>query len=205
MSNPNQNNSQNTEDNPGLYPHEQRRDRHEPSVPTQPTTPSSRDEYEIVSFSGAYALCVNVDVAAHAHTVNSDPDMSVDTASDGFGLTLPEIRPEELLQSAIDDSNWSVQRGSPVRGTAAPPFLYDVYEHFGLLDEIESIMDISLLVRHPRTGTHVRVEADDTLRSDGTVVVPEEWFPRGVGVTSDHRSTLKLLALDPTHQSTQWL
>jgi len=205
MSDPNQNNSQNTEDNSELYPHEQRHDRHQPSVPSPPTTPSSRDEYQIVSFSGAYALCIDVDVSTHTCTIESDPDMSADTASDGFGLTMPELRPEELIQSSIDDSNWSVERESPVRGTAAPTLLYDVYEHFGLLTEIDSIWDVSLLVRHPRSGSHVRVEADDTVRSDGTVIVPETWFPRGVGVTCDPRSTLRLLALDPTHQSTQWL
>jgi hypothetical protein len=81
--------------------------------------------------------------------------------------------------------------------------LYDIYDHFGLLDDTDSVADMALLVKHPNGQDHIRVEADDSLRDTETVVVPEETIPNTVAKMQSPR--VNILALDPNHHLTQWL
>jgi|APHM01.1.fsa_nt_gi hypothetical protein len=150
---------------------------------TNPLGPSP--DSSVTTFSGAYALCVDI-VMETVGSNGGSVEMSTQSYTDSMRLKNEPI--------------YGVESDAP--GSVTPSLLYDIFDHFGLLDEY-SIGDMSLLVKHPTGQSHIRVEADDSLRDTETIVVPEGSIPSTLARKPSPR--VNMLALDPTHQSSQWL
>lgn len=150
---------------------------------TNPLGPASNSS--VTTFSGAYALCVDIVMETVGGNTGS-VEMNTQSYTDPMQLTNEPIH--------------GVESDAP--GSVTPSLLYDIFDHFGVLDEY-SIGDMSLLVKHPTGQSHIRVEADDSLRETETIVVPDDSIPSTLARKQSPR--VNMLALDPTHQSSQWL